>query len=64
MEEMLIELPAASEAVFLRNDGLVLAEASRLFERVRYLEHAEVLVVAADDLHSNRKSFRREASRH
>src|SRR5712691_7061249 len=41
-----------------------LTEASRLFERVRHLQDAEVFFVAADDLHSNRKSFGREASRH
>src|SRR3954468_17226473 len=48
---------------FQRNDRPVLAKASRLFERVRDLQHAEVLFVAADDLQANGKSFRREATR-
>jgi hypothetical protein len=41
-----------------------LAEASRLFECVSELQDTEVLLGAADDLHANWKSFRREASRH
>ena len=48
----------------LHNNGALLTEASRLFERVRDLQDAEVLFIAADDLHANRKSFRREAARH
>jgi hypothetical protein len=42
----------------------LLAEAGRLFERVRHFEDAEVCFVAADNLHANRKSFGSEASRH
>src|ERR1700682_6538771 len=48
----------------LRNGRVRLTEASRLFERVRHLQDAEIFFVAADDLHSNRESFGREASRH
>ena len=33
---------------------MLLAEASRLFERVRHLQDAEVFVVAADYLDANR----------
>ena len=48
----------------LRNARALLAESSRLFERVRHLQDAEIFFVAADDLHAYRKSFRRETSRH
>ena len=48
----------------LRNDRVLLTEASRLFERVRYLQHTEIRFVAADYLHPNRKSFGRKATRH
>src|SRR6202007_2999792 len=38
------------------------AEAGGLFESVGHLQDAEVCVVAADDLHSNGKTFRGEAA--
>src|SRR5271155_4923242 len=47
-----------------RDGGVFLAEASRLFESVRHLQDAEVLLVAADDLQADRKTFRCETCRH
>src|SRR5437870_3429978 len=47
----------------LCNGRPLLAEAGRLFERVRHLQDAEVVVVAAGDLQANRKSFGSEAGR-
>ncbi len=41
----------------LGDGGALLAEARRLLEGVRHLQDAEVLVVAADDLHANRQAF-------
>jgi hypothetical protein len=41
-----------------------LTEASHLFECLSQLQDAEVRFGAADDLHANWKSFRREACRH
>src|ERR1700677_5152196 len=43
---------------------MLLAEAGGLFEGVRHLQDAEVCLVAADDLHSHRKSLGREAAWH
>src|SRR5260370_27252349 len=50
--------------VSLRNGRMLLTEASRLFERVRHLQDAEVLLVAAHDLHAHWKSLWRETARH
>jgi hypothetical protein len=41
-----------------------LTEASHLFECMGKLKDAEVLFVAADDLHANRKPLRRKPCRH
>ena len=60
----MVIVPLRTRARHLRNGRALLAEAGRLFERVRHLQDAEVFLVAADDLHANRKSFRREAARH
>src|SRR5580704_2901791 len=43
---------------------MLLTEASRLFERVRHLQDAEVFFVAAHDLHTYRKPLGRETAWH
>ncbi len=48
----------------LSDGGMFFAEASRLFESVRHLQYAEVLLVAADDLQADRKTLRCETCRH
>ena len=40
------------------------AEASRLLESVRELQHAEVFLIASHNLNSNREAFGCEASGH
>src|ERR1700730_14445661 len=46
----------------LRQRWSLFAEAGGLFEGVGHLQDAEVCFVATDDLHSHRKTFRREAA--
>jgi hypothetical protein len=53
--------PVFTYALYLHNDRVLLSEAGRLFERVGHLQDAEVCLIVADDLHADRKSFRREA---
>lgn len=38
------------------------AEAGGLFEGVSYLQHRKIFLVAANDLHADRKPFRRKSS--
>ena len=64
IEKRYHELRRRERARDLRNGRMLLAKTSRLFERVRHLQDAEVFFVAADDLQANRKSLWREASRH
>jgi hypothetical protein len=46
----------------LRQRWALFAEAGGLFEGMGHLQDAEVCFVAADDLQSNGKTFRREAA--